>query len=45
MAIPEEIQEKLDSDPNWTVQHVDIVRLMDEIQRETVVTVYDPAKS
>lgn len=30
MAIPEKIKDKLDSDSAWTVQHEDIVRIMDE---------------
>lgn len=30
MTIPEGIQDKLDSNPSWAVQHEDIVRVMDE---------------
>lgn len=34
MPIPDDIQDKLDSDPNWTVQHEDIVRVMDETPKD-----------
>jgi|GEM_PF-2749287 len=30
MSIPESVQDKLDADPSWAIQHEDIVRVMDE---------------
>ncbi|MCU4718902.1 hypothetical protein [Halapricum hydrolyticum] len=52
MAIPDDIQDKLDSDPSWVVQHEDIVRVMDEEKKEKPWSRYmiqqhlegDPAK-
>jgi len=52
MSIPEDITEKLDSDPTWTVQHEDIVRIMDGTHKEKPWSRYmieqhldgDPAK-
>lgn len=34
MSIPEDVEDKLDSDPSWAVQHKDIVRVMDETSKE-----------
>jgi len=34
MGIPEEIEDKLDSDNSWVVQHEDIVRIMGETCKE-----------
>jgi hypothetical protein len=34
MGIPEEIEDKLDSDNSWVVQHEDIVRIMGETRKE-----------
>lgn len=31
MGIPDRVESKLDSDPSWTIQHVDIVRVMDDV--------------
>ncbi len=33
MVIPEEVREKLDYDPSWTVQHEDIIQIMDEVNK------------
>jgi len=52
MSIPEDVKDKLDSDPAWAVQHEDIVRIMDETRKEKPWSRYmiqqhldgDPAK-
>lgn len=52
MSIPEDVTDKLDSDPSWVVQHEDIVRVMDETSKEKPWSRYmiqqhldgDPAK-
>ncbi|MDS0261881.1 hypothetical protein NDI56_20970 [Haloarcula sp. S1CR25-12] len=52
MAIPEEIEDKLDADQAWAVQHADIVQVMDETPKSKPWSRYmiqqhladDPAK-
>jgi len=34
MAIPEDIEDKLDHNPSWVIQHKDIVQLMDETTKD-----------
>lgn len=34
MAIPESVEDKLDADPSWAIQHKDVVKVMDEISKE-----------
>ena len=52
MSIPQDVKDKLDSDPSWVVQHEDIVLIMDETSKEKPWSRYmiqqhldgDPAK-
>lgn len=52
MTIPEPVEEKLDSDPSWAVQHEDVIQVMDEARKEKPWSRYmiqqhldgDPAK-
>jgi len=52
MSIPDAVQDKLDADPAWAIQHEDIVRVMDETGKEKPWSRYmiqqyldgDPAK-
>ncbi|GGM52350.1 MULTISPECIES: hypothetical protein [Haloarcula] len=52
MPIPEEVEDKLDADPAWAVQHADIIQVMDETSKSKPWSRYmiqqhldsDPAK-